>query len=48
MRSLLLFAIALPACSDSPDPHTNPSTLWLAPDGDEIHAKLVGAEPPPW
>ncbi|HEY6177315.1 MAG TPA: hypothetical protein VIX73_22820 [Kofleriaceae bacterium] len=48
MRSLLLLALALPACSDSPDPNKNPTTLWLAPNGDERHAKLVDFEPPPW
>jgi len=48
MRRTLLFAAALAGCSDPADPHTNPTTLWLAPDGGETHAKLVDSEPPPW
>ena len=48
MRHLLLVAAALAGCSDPPVSHTNPTTLWLAPDGGETHAKLVESEPPPW
>jgi len=47
MRPWLLLAVALPACSDPPDTG-NPHTLWIAPDGDERHVKLVDSEPPPW
>lgn len=42
-RSLLLLAVA--GC---PSPSGNPSTLWLAPDQNETHVKLVDSEPNPY
>ncbi len=42
-RSLLLLVVA--AC---PSPSGNPSTLWLAPDQNETHVKLVADEPNPY
>jgi hypothetical protein len=40
----LLLLLAAPACSDD----GNPSVLWLALDGDELHVKLVESEPRPY
>jgi len=42
-RSLLLLFVA--GC---PSPTGNPSTLWLAPDQNETHVKLVDSEPQPY
>jgi hypothetical protein len=39
---LLLAAGTLAACSSAGD---NPPQLWLAPDQDELHAKLIDSEP---
>jgi hypothetical protein len=45
-RALLMMgtAVALPACPG--DGNSNPPQLWLALDGDELHAKLADAQPP--
>lgn len=54
MRSSIVsvLPLALAACGSSgsmPDASTtNPTTLWIAPNGDERHVKLVDTEPPPW
>ncbi|HSN28948.1 MAG TPA: hypothetical protein VLT45_21825 [Kofleriaceae bacterium] len=42
-RALLLLVVA--GC---PSSSGNPSTLWLAPDQNETHVKLVDSEPPPF
>lgn len=48
----VLAVLAAGACSGGgshPDaPSGNPRTLWLAPDGSEIHVKLTESEPPPF
>ena len=31
-----------------PGPDTNPPVLWLAPDQNETHVKLIDHEPPPY
>jgi hypothetical protein len=40
--SLLIVLAACPSSSSN----SNPSTLWLAPDQNETHVKLVESEPP--
>jgi hypothetical protein len=45
LTSLLLGVVALSGCSDSPG---NPKVLWLGPDQNETHVKLVESEPPPF
>lgn len=47
MRYAPLILLVLAACGDDGG-ETNPSTLWLAPDGSEIRVKLVESEPRPW
>ena len=42
--SLVLGLVMLPGCPSSDS--GNPNTLWLAPDGNETHVKLVESEPP--
>jgi len=42
--SFLCLAAALAGCPDTNS--SNPSTLWLAPDQNETHVKLVDAQPP--
>jgi len=48
----VLAVLAAGACGGGgshPDaPSGNPRTLWLAPDGSEIHVKLTESEPPPF
>ena len=44
-RALALLVLA--GCPSS-DPNGNPSTLWLAPDQNETHVKLIDHEPPPY
>jgi hypothetical protein len=48
----VLAVLAAGACGGGgshPDaPAGNPRTLWLAPDGSEIHVKLIESEPPPF
>ncbi len=44
MRSEIVGAIALAACSDA----HNPATLWLALDGAETQITLVDHDPPPY
>ncbi|HEY4240617.1 MAG TPA: hypothetical protein VGM88_12435 [Kofleriaceae bacterium] len=39
--SLALAALMLAACGDK-------AKLWIAPNGDELHLKLVEQEPPPF
>lgn len=45
LSSLVLGVIAVSGCSDPP-PAGNPRTLWLAPNVNETHVKLVESEPP--
>ena len=39
----LTVLVALAGCPDHPS--GNPSTLWMAPDQNETHVKLVADEP---
>jgi hypothetical protein len=48
LSSLVIGVIALSGCSDSPPSAGNPRTLWLAPNVNETHVKLVESEPPPF
>lgn len=41
-------ALALLLLAGCPDDTSNPSTLWLAPDQNETHVKLIDHEPPPF
>jgi hypothetical protein len=41
-------AFVLVALAGCPSPSGNPSTLWLAPDQNETHVKLIDHEPPPY
>jgi hypothetical protein len=42
-------ALALLVLAGCPDNNNgNPSTLWLAPDQNETHVKLIDHEPPPF
>ena len=41
----LLAAVGLAGC---PSTESNPETLWLTTDGDELHVKLIDHEPPPF
>lgn len=46
MKKALALLVLLAGCpSDDPG---NPSTLWLAPDQNETHVKLIDHEPPPF
>jgi len=45
---LTLGALALAACGDDTRPPGNPHVLWLAPDQNETHVKLVDIEPAPY
>ncbi len=45
--ALLLMAGALVSCGGN-NGAPNPPELWLALDGDELHARLVDHEPPPF
>ena len=44
--ALVLLAMAALAGSCGPGTDLNPPQLWLALDGDELHAKLAAAQPP--
>jgi len=47
-RSMLLSVVVLAGCGDN---HSNPGnapTLWLAPDQNETHVKLVESPPDPY
>ena len=44
----LFLLLCLPGCPSSDDPGSNPSVLWLAPDGSETRVKLVDSEPRPF
>ncbi len=44
---LLMMGGALAGCGGG-NGTANPAQLWLALDGDELHAKLVDHEPPPY
>lgn len=43
---LLLGLLALPGCPSPND--ANPKVLWLAPNMDETHVRLVDSEPHPF
>lgn len=43
---LLVTAVGGVACG--PPANSNPPVLWLAPDQNETHVKLVAAEPDPF
>lgn len=43
-RALLLLLVT--GCPS--DPQTNPAVLWLSPDQNETHVKLIDHEPPPF
>jgi hypothetical protein len=45
MKRTLVLVLALAGC---PDDNGNPGTLWLAPDQNETHVKLIDHEPPPY
>ena len=45
MKTHVLLLLALAGC---PSNDGNPKTLWLAPDMNETHVKLVDSEPPPY
>lgn len=47
LTSLLLGVVALSGCADN-NPPGNPKVLWLGPDQNETHVKLVESEPPPY
>jgi hypothetical protein len=44
-RALVLLVLA--GCPDDTPPG-NPPVLWLAPDQNETHVKLIDHEPPPF
>ena len=46
MKKRALALLVLAGCPS--DPNGNPSTLWLAPDQNETHVKLIDHEPPPF
>ena len=41
-------ALTAAAAGCGPNGSPNPAQLWLALDGDELHAKLATSEPPPY
>lgn len=45
-RALLMVAAAAGLAGCPGDGNSNPPQLWLALDGDELHAKLAAAQPP--
>ena len=45
LGALVALAGALASCGDG---STNPSQLWIAPHGDELHVQLVPIEPHPF
>ena len=46
LTTLSLLALAALGGSCGPGPDLNPPQLWLALDGDELHAKLASSQPP--
>jgi hypothetical protein len=46
MKKALVLLVLLAGCPSDDD--SNPSTLWLAPDQNETHVKLIDHEPPPF
>ena len=46
-RTMLIGVVALAGCGDNHD-SGNPTTLWLAPDQNETHVKLVASPPDPY
>ena len=47
-RARLVGIAGLVALAGCPGGDSNPELLWLATDGDELHVKLVDAEPLPF
>ena len=45
MKRLALLMIAAGGLSGCPSGTPNPPQLWIATDGDELHAKLVDVQP---
>jgi len=45
---LLLGLLVLPGCPSPGPSNGNPKVLWLAPDMNETHVKLVDTEPGPY
>ena len=46
MKRLVLLMMATAGLAGCPSGSPNPPQLWLGLDGDELHAKLVDAQPP--
>jgi hypothetical protein len=42
------YALLALLCAGCPSGDSNPPTLWLSTDGDELHVKLIDHEPPPF
>jgi hypothetical protein len=48
ISSLMLGLLMLPGCPSPGPSNGNPGVLWLAPDMNETHVKLVDTEPGPF
>jgi len=48
LTAIALAALTASTLAGCPSSDSNPSVLWLAPDGSEIRVHLVDTEPPPF
>lgn len=48
MNRFIVLAVAVAGCGDDTHPAGNPRVLYLAPDQNETHVKLVDTEPAPY